>query len=104
MEIDAIHHLSITYLSTLKSLMFQEDIIKQNKFRKADLMTVQKMAILVRTCVQVRLGTASGRSHKPTAVGFKSLTIVENPDYPALFSQLGLVVPNLRVVSPFYYK
>ena len=36
MGIDAILHMSITYLSTSESFLFQEDIIGENKFRKAD--------------------------------------------------------------------
>jgi hypothetical protein len=36
MGIDAIHHMSTTYLSTSESFLFQEDIVGQNKFRKAD--------------------------------------------------------------------
>jgi hypothetical protein len=94
MVIDVIHHMSITYLSTSESFMFQEDIIGENKSRKADLMTVQKLMIPARTCTPVRLGTASGRRHTPMAAGIKSVTTVGNPDYPALFSQPGLVVPN----------
>jgi hypothetical protein len=91
---DAIPHMSIKYLSTSESFMFQEDIIGENKFRKADIMTVQKLIIQAQTCVPVRLGTASGRRHTPMAAGIKSVTKMENPDYPALFSQPGSVVPN----------
>jgi hypothetical protein len=40
--IGAIHHMSIIYFSTSESFMFQEDILGEKKFRKADLMTVQK--------------------------------------------------------------
>lgn len=42
MGIDAIHHMGITYLTMSETFMFQDDIVGQNKFRKADLMTVQK--------------------------------------------------------------
>jgi hypothetical protein len=88
--IDAIHHMSITYLS----FMFIEDIIGENKFRKADLMTAQGITIPARTCVPVRLGTASEQRFTLMAAEIKSVTTVDNPDYPALFSQPGLVVPN----------
>jgi hypothetical protein len=50
--------------------------------------------IPVHTSIPVRLGTAIGRRHTPMAAGIKSVTTVRNPDYPALFSQPGLVVPN----------
>jgi hypothetical protein len=30
----------------------------------------------------------------PMAAGIKSVTTVGNPDYPALFSQPGLAIPN----------
>ncbi len=60
--IDAIHHMGITYLSTSETFLFQEDIIGENKFRKADLMKVQKTITPART---VRLGTASGQRHMP---------------------------------------
>jgi hypothetical protein len=43
MGIDAIHHMSITHLSMSETLIFQEDIIGQNNFRKSDLMTMQKI-------------------------------------------------------------
>ena len=92
--IDGIHNLGITYLSMSQTFMFQNEIIGEAKFRKADLMTVQKINIPARTCVPVRLGTAIGRRHTPMAAGLKSVTTVGNPDYPALFSQPGLVVPN----------
>ena len=92
--IDAIHNLGITYLSMSESFMFQEDIINEAKFRKADLVTVQKTLIPARTGVPVRLGMASGRRHTPMAAGIKSVTTIGNPDYPALFSQPGLVIPN----------
>ena len=92
--IDGIHNLGITYLSMSQTFMFQDEIIGEAKFRKADLMTVQKINIPARTCVPVRLGTASGRRHTPMAAGLKSVTTIGNPDYPALFAQPGLVVPN----------
>ena len=92
--IDAIHNMGITYLSMSQTFMFQEDIIGEAKFRKADLMTVQRITIPARTGVPVRLGTASGRRHTPMAAGLKWVTTIGNPDYPALFSQPGLVVPN----------
>jgi hypothetical protein len=94
MGIDAIHHMSIIYLSTPETFMFQEDIIGHNKFRKADLMTVQKIVIPARTCIPVPLGTASGRRYTPMAAGLKSIKTVANPDCPDLFSQPCLVVPN----------
>jgi hypothetical protein len=50
-------------LSMSESFMFQEDIIEQNKYRKADFVTVQKITIPMRTCVPVRLGTANERKH-----------------------------------------
>jgi hypothetical protein len=74
--------------------LFQEDIIGENKFRKADLMTVTKTFIPARTSVPVRLGTAIGRRHTPMAAGIQSVTTIGNPDFPALFSQPGLVEPN----------
>jgi hypothetical protein len=37
---------------------------------------------------------SSGRRHMPKVAGLKSVTSVGNPDYPALFSQPGLVVAN----------
>jgi hypothetical protein len=92
--IDGIHNLGITYLSMSQTFMFQEDIIGEAKFKKADLMTVQKTNIPARTCVPVRLGMASGRRHTPMAAGLKSVTTIGIPDYPALFAQPGLVVPN----------
>ena len=49
-----------------------------------------------RTSVPVRLGTASGQRYTPMVAGIKSVTTVGNPDYPALFSQPGLVVPYQR--------
>jgi hypothetical protein len=71
MGIDAIHHVSIkTYLSMYESFMFQEDIIRQNKFRKA------------RTCVPVQLGTASLRRLTPMAA--EIFHNCGNPYYPAL--------------------
>ena len=69
--IDGIHNLRITYLSISQTFMFQEDIISEAKFRKADLVTVQKTIIPARTCVPVRLGTAIGRRHTPMAAGIK---------------------------------
>ncbi len=89
--IDTIHNLGITYLSMSQSFMFQEDIINQAKFRKADLVTVQKIIVPARTGVPVRLGTASGRRHTPMAAGIKSVTTIGNL---ALFFQPGLVIPN----------
>ena len=83
MGIDAIHHMSITYLSMSESFLFQEDIIGENKFRKADLMTVATTFIPARTSVPVRLGTAIGRRHTPMAAGIQSVTTVGNPDFPA---------------------
>jgi hypothetical protein len=59
MGIDANHDKSITYLSTSESCMFQEDILGENKFRKADLMTVQKITFTARMRGPPRLGTAS---------------------------------------------
>jgi hypothetical protein len=53
--IDAIHHMSMTYLSMSEMFMLQKDIMGQNKFRKAYLMTVQKIIIPARTCVPVTL-------------------------------------------------
>jgi hypothetical protein len=94
-RIDAIHHMSITYLSTWKSFFVSRGhYYKQNKFRKAELMTVQKIMILANTCVPVRLNTACNQRHMPITAGIKSVTTVGNPDYPDLFSQPGLVVPN----------
>jgi hypothetical protein len=92
--IDGINNLGITYLSISQTFMFQEDIISEAKFRKADLVTVKKTIIPARTCVPVRLGTAIGRRHTPMAAGLKSVTTIGNPNYPALFSQPGLVIPN----------
>jgi hypothetical protein len=85
MGIDAIDNMSITNLSMSQTFMFQEDIVGEAKFRKADLITVQKITIPARTCVPVRLGMASGRRHTPMAAGLKSVTTICNPDYPALF-------------------
>jgi hypothetical protein len=45
MGIDPIHHMNISYLSTSETFLFQEDIIGANKFRKADLMIIQKLII-----------------------------------------------------------
>ncbi len=61
MGIDAIHQKIVTYLSMSETFLFQEDIIGENKFRKADLMIVQQLTIPANTCVPVSLGTASGR-------------------------------------------
>jgi hypothetical protein len=66
--------MSITYLSTSESFVFQKDIIGEAKYRKANLMTVQKLMIPSKTCVPVRLGTARGRRHTPVAAGIKSVT------------------------------
>ncbi len=66
-----------------ESFMFQEEIIGETKFRKADLMTVQKLMIPARTCVPVRLGNASGLRHTSMTAGIKSVTKVENHDYTA---------------------
>ena len=71
MGIDAIHAMGITYLTSSGTFMFQQDIIGENKFRKADLMTVQKIVIPARTSVPVRLGTASGKRQTPMAAGLK---------------------------------
>jgi hypothetical protein len=57
-------------------------------------MIVQEMMITARICIQVRLGTAGGQRHMPMAAEIKSVTIVGNPDCPALLSQPGLVLPN----------
>ncbi len=57
-------------------------------------MTVKTTFIPARTSVPVRLGTAIGRRHTPMAAGIQSATTVGNPDFPALFSQPGLVEPN----------
>jgi hypothetical protein len=53
-----------------------------------------KKIMPARTCVPVRLGRASGRRHTPMAAWLKSVITIGNPDYPALFPQPGLVVPN----------
>jgi hypothetical protein len=94
MGIDAIDNMGITYPSITQTFMFQEDIIGEAKFRKANLMRGQKITIPARACVPVRLGTASGRRHTPMAAGLKSVTTIGNPNYPALFFQPSLVVPN----------
>jgi hypothetical protein len=54
-------------------------------------MTLQRITILTRTSVPDGLATASGRRHTPMATGLKLVTILGNPDYPALSSQPGLV-------------
>jgi hypothetical protein len=77
---DAIDHTSITYFSTSEYIVFQENFIEENKFRKAYLIKVQKITILARMFVAVRLGTASGQRHTPMAAGAKSVTTVGNPD------------------------
>jgi hypothetical protein len=57
-------------------------------------MAVKMTFIPARTSVPVRLGTAIGRRHMPMAAGIQSVTTIGNPDFPALFSQPGLVEPN----------
>ena len=42
----------------------------------------------------MRLGTAIGRRHKPMVAGFKAVSTIGNPDFPALYTQPGLVVPD----------
>jgi hypothetical protein len=49
-------------------------------------MKVQKITIPARTCVTVRLGTASGCRHTPMAAGNKSVITVIYPDYLELLS------------------
>jgi hypothetical protein len=60
MGIDAIHHMIITYLSMSETFLFQEDIIGQHEFRKADLMIVHKITITERTLVPGKKAYANG--------------------------------------------
>ena len=90
--IDAIHNLGLAYLSIPDEFVFQTDVMK--KYKKADLQTQRIVKIPAHTACQVRLGTAVGRKHSPMAAGFKSISTIANPDFPQIFSQPGLVVPD----------
>ena len=57
-------------------------------------MTVSTVKIPPLTTIPVGLGTAIGRRHTPMAAGFKSVSTIGNPDFPALFARPGLVVPD----------
>ena len=97
--IDGINNLGITYLSIPDEFVFQSECT-QSQFKKADLMTVATVKIPALSTVPVRLGTAIGRRHTPMAAGFKAVSTIGNPDFPALFAQPGLVVPDHRAPSP----
>ena len=91
--IDAIDNLGITYLSRTKEFLFQEDI-KKEKFERADLNTVKLIHIPAHTTCPIRLASSTGRRHTPMAAGLKCVTTIGTLDFPMLFSQPGLVVPN----------
>ena len=91
--IDAIDSLGITYLSRTREFVFQETF-KKNQFVKADLRTVNLLKIPANMACPVRLGTSSGRRHTPMAAGLKTVSTIGNLDFPQLFAQPGLVVPN----------
>ena len=91
--IDGINNLGITYLSIPDEFVFQSDCT-QSQFKKADLMTVATVKIPTLSSVPVRLGTAIGTRHTPMAAGFKAVSTIGNPDFPALFAHPGLVVPD----------
>ena len=91
--IDGINNLGITYLSIPNEFVFQSECT-QSQFNKADLMTVSTVKIPPLSTVPVRLGTAIGRRHTPMAAGFKSVSTIGNPSFPALCAQPGLVVPD----------
>ena len=88
-----IDNLGITYLSRTKEFLFQEDI-KKKKFERADLNTVKLMHIPAHTTCPIRLASSTGTRHTPMAAGLKCVTTIGNLDFPMLFSQPGLVVPN----------
>ena len=90
---DAIDNLGLTYRSRTREFLFQEDITK-NKFERADLNTVRLMHILAHTRCPIRLASSSGKRHTPMAAGLKCVTTIGNLDFPMLFAQPGLVVPN----------
>ena len=89
---DAIHLLGLAYLSIPDEFVFQTEVMK--KYKKADLQTQRIVKIPAHTACQVRLGTAVGRKHSPMAAGFKSISTIANQDFPQVFSQPGLVVPD----------
>jgi hypothetical protein len=91
--IDAIDSLGITYLSRSKEFIFQETI-KKSRFAKADLRTVSQLKIPAHTAFPVRLGTSCGSRHTPMAAGLKSVSTIGNLDFPQIFAQPGLVIPN----------
>ena len=80
--------------------MFQEDI-KKKKFERADLNTVKLMHIPAHTTCPIRLASSTGTRHTPMAAGLKCVTTIGNLDFPMLFSQPGLVVPNHQVFEVF---
>ena len=90
--IDAIHNLGVAYLSIPEEFVFQTEVMK--RYKKADLQTQRIVKIPAHTACQVRLGTAVGRKHSPMAAGFKSISTIANLDFPQVFSQPGLVVPD----------
>ena len=91
--IDAIDNLGITYLSRTKEFVFQETL-KQSRFAKADLRTVSVLKLPAHTSCPVRLGTSCGKRHTPMAAGLKSVSTIGNLDFPQIFAQPGLVIPN----------
>ena len=89
---DAIHNLGLAYLSIPDEFEFQTEVMK--KYKKADLQTQRIVKIPAHTTCQVRLGTAVGRNHSPMAAGFKLISTIANPDFPQIFSQPELVIPD----------
>ena len=52
------------------------------------------MHIPAHTTCPIRLASSTGTRHTPMAAGLKCVTTIGNLDFPMLFSQPGLVVPN----------
>ena len=93
--IDAIDNLGITYLSRKKEFYFQNALLaKSNRYEKADLQTVHSMTIPAHTSCPMRFGTSIGRRHTPMAAGFKSVSTIASMEFPMIFAQPGLVIPD----------
>ena len=63
-------------------------------FERADLNTVKLMHIPAQTTCPIRLASHTSRRHTPMAAGLKCVTMIGNLNFPMLFAQQGLVVPN----------
>ena len=62
--------------------------------KSGTLRTVKLMHIPAHTTCPIRLASSTGARHTPMAAGLKCVTTIGNLDFPVLFSQPGLVVPN----------